>query len=366
MSDNLNNKLEYIKKKGYIQYISPEAIPFLTEKKIDNFILACEEEEQGILEVKSLPYHIVLEPTNACNLRCPLCPTGLELSDRKKGIAKLDEIKKFLYSIKDTCVHVYLQNWGEPTLHKNICEIVSYCHELGLWSHISTNFSLKYKDGFLRELMKSGLSFIHIDIDGTTQEVYSEYRKRGDLNLVLKNLEEICRIKKEESLTYPKIQISMLAMKQNENQHEEFLKFKKKYNVDNISIDKIQFNPNYDSKFIPENKEYIYSSYDGGKASTRSSTEFSKQKCHWPWSGFVINYDGNISACCIVDDPNSDFGNVYKNDLMKVWNNKNFISARAEFVDRKKITTNTICNICKNETHKKELKRLGSSFAIRK
>ena len=104
MSDNLNNKLEYIKKKGYIQYISPEAIPFLTEKKIDNFILACEEEEKGILEVKSLPYHIVLEPTNACNLRCPLCPTGLELSDRKKGIAKLDEIG-FV--------------WGKPTMHSN-------------------------------------------------------------------------------------------------------------------------------------------------------------------------------------------------------------------------------------------------------
>ena len=177
MSEKLSIKLEYIKKKGYIQHISPEAIPFLTEKKIDNFILACEEEEKGILEVKSLPYHIVLEPTNACNLRCPLCPTGLELSDRKKGIAKLNEIKNFLYSIKDTCVHVYLQNWGEPTLHKNICEIISYCNELGLWSHVSTNFSLKYKDGFLKKLMKSGLSFIHIDIDGTTQEVYSEYRK---------------------------------------------------------------------------------------------------------------------------------------------------------------------------------------------
>ena len=271
-----------------------------------------------------------------------------------------------MYSVKDSCIQIYLQNWGEPTLHKNICEIVSYCQELGLWSHISTNFSLNYKDGFLKKLIKSGLSYIHIDIDGTTQEVYSEYRKRGNLSLVLKNLEEVCKIKKENNLTYPKIQISMLAMKQNEHQHEEFLKFKKKYGVDFISIDKIQFNPNLNSKFIPKNKEFIYSSYDGGKATTKSSTTFSKKKCHWPWSGFVINYDGNISACCIVDDPNSDFENVFKDDLMNVWNNKYFISARAEFVDRKKIITNTICNICKNETHKKDLKRLGASFAIQK
>ena len=56
-----------------------------------------------------------------------------------------------------------------------------------------------------------------------------------------------------------------------------------------------------------------------------SISTFSKKKCHWPWSGFVINYDGNISACCIVDDPKSDFENVFKDDLMKVWNNKYFI-----------------------------------------
>ena len=80
----------------------------------------------------------------------------------------------------------------------------------------------------------------------------------------------------------------------------------------------------------------------------------------------MVNYSGDISACCIVDDPNSDFGNVFKESIEKVWNNDYYISSRAEFVDREKILVNTICNICKNETHSKNLKRLGSSFAIKK
>ena len=186
-------KLEKIKKDGTIKHIREAALPFLDEKKLDNFILANKEKEDGTLRTKSLPYHIILEPTNVCNLRCPLCPTGLELSERKKGIANVKEVKKFLYSIKDHCIQIFLQNWGEPTLHKKICEITSYCNELGLYSHISTNLSLKYKDGFLEDLVRSGLSFLHVDVDGMDQAVYSKYRKRGNLDLVFKNLGEICR-----------------------------------------------------------------------------------------------------------------------------------------------------------------------------
>ena len=38
---------------------------------------------------------------------------------------------------------------------------------------------------------------------------------------------------------------------------------------------------------------------------------------------------------------------------LKVWRNK------------KEITKNTICNICKNQTHSKRLSRVGKTFAIK-
>ena len=61
--------------------------------------MACEEEKEGKLMLKSLPYNIVLEPTNVCNLKCPLCPTGLNLSERRKGMADIGKIKKFIDKI---------------------------------------------------------------------------------------------------------------------------------------------------------------------------------------------------------------------------------------------------------------------------
>ena len=366
MKKNFEIKLKRIKEDGTIKQIRDAAIPFLSEKKIDNFILSCEEKQHGTLNVKSLPWLIILEPTNVCNLRCPLCPTGLELSERKRGIADINEVKKFLYSIKDHCIQLHLQAWGEPTLHKKLCEIISYCKELGIYTYMSTNFSLKYKEGFLEKLVTSGLSYLHIDLDGLTQEVYSMYRKRGDVNIVLNNLEQVCKIKEEKKLDYPKIELAMLAMKQNEHQHEEFLKLKERFKVDQLKIGNIQYNPNLITEYLPKNKKYIYKSYENGEADTNSSTVSEQKRCNWPWSGFVVNYSGDISACCIIDDPHSDFGNVFKDGVKKIWNNDYYVSARAEFVDRNQIKINTICNVCKNETHSKDLKRLGSSFAIKK
>ena len=60
------------------------------------------------------------------------------------------------------------------------------------------------------------------------------------------------------------------------------------------------------------------------------------------------------------------FGNFKKSSLDTIWNNDNYISARAEFGDQSKIKKQTICNICKNDTHNPLLKRNGTSFSILK
>jgi len=89
------------------------------------------------------------------------------------------------------------------------------------------------------------------------------------------------------------------------------------------------------------------------------------KQCNWPWSGIVINPDGGVNPCCIIDDPNSDFGNTNNNSIKEIWNNENYVSARSEFGNKKEITKNTICNICKNQTHSKRLSRVSKSFALK-
>ena len=46
--------------------------------------------------VLGYPVKILFEPTNACNLSCPLCPTGNGSLNRATGQMRLDEFKKII------------------------------------------------------------------------------------------------------------------------------------------------------------------------------------------------------------------------------------------------------------------------------
>ena len=275
---------------------------------------------------------------------------------RPKQKLKLENFKKLIDEIKDTALMVALQNWGEPTLVKDLPKMIRYATDAGIWTHMATNFSINYSDEWLQELIKSGIGRLKIDLDGTTQEVYEKYRVGGNLETLLKNTRRAIEIKKENKLKYPIIQARMIATKKNEHQINDFQKLSKELGVDEIEVGNIQLNPNtVADEWLPENKDYVYDTYMGETRNT---------PCHWPWSGLVINSDGGVTSCTIVDDPTSDFGNVFETSIMDVWNNEYYVSSRTTWTENAKRSKTTICNICKNDTHNKRLLRVGDTFSL--
>ena len=328
---------------------------FRTEQKFENFKLSKQEEYEKKLTLKSKPYQIVIEPTNVCNLHCPLCPTGIGAETRKQGVLPLERFKKLIDSIKDTVLQLSLQNWGESTIVPQLPEMIKYASDNGIYTLISSNFSIKYSDHFLESLIKSGLGRLQIDIDGTTQDVYEKYRIGGNLETVLSNTRKVMKIKKENNLEFPIIQSRMIIMKHNEHQIEDFKKLSKELDVDEIEMGNLQLDPDIGTDWLPENTKYVYETLVGSRRTS---------PCHWPWSGFTINWDGGMTPCCIVADDKSDFGNVFEENISEIWNNEYFVSARSVFSPDKKITKNTICAMCKNDTHNPNILRIGNTFAI--
>ena len=328
---------------------------FRTEKKYKNFILAKQEEKEQKTILKSKPYHIDIEPTNVCNLQCPLCSTGVNADTRKKSVLTFENFKNLIREIKETTLLFSLQNWGEPTLVMDLPKMIRHATNAGIFTRLSTNFSIDYTEEYFEEFMKSGLGRLVIDVDGTTQEVYEKYRIKGNLDLVLNNTKRAIKFKKENNLKYPIIQLRMLVMSHNEHQIEDFKKLAKESEVDEMELGNIQLNPNTAKEWLPENKKYVYNTYIDQRVTT---------PCHWPWSGLVINSDGGVSSCAIVDDSNADFGNVFENKLMDIWNNEYYQSARTTWSKGVKRTKTTICNICKNDTHNSNLLRVGNTFSL--
>ena len=89
-SNDFENLLKIVRENDFLKYINKLAISTLNLKKIKNFLIACIEEKNFNTRLESMPYKLIVDPTNACNLGCPLCPTGLGASTRKKGILKFE------------------------------------------------------------------------------------------------------------------------------------------------------------------------------------------------------------------------------------------------------------------------------------
>ena len=66
-----------------------------------------------------------------------------------------------------------------------------------------------------------------------------------------------------------------------------------------------------------------------------------------------------------VKEENMKKAEQKRKELLEIWNSKEYISARSEFSDKSEIHKNTICNVCKNQTHSKRLSRVSKSFAIK-
>src|SRR5512134_1782587 len=67
--------------------------------------------------VRAYPYEIVIDTSNICQLRCPLCSTGSGRSQRQKGYMSFDVYTRIIDELAPFAMHVYLHNWGEPLLH---------------------------------------------------------------------------------------------------------------------------------------------------------------------------------------------------------------------------------------------------------
>jgi len=87
--------------------------------------------------------------------------------------------------------------------------------------------------------------------------------------------------------------------------------------------------------------------------------------CAIPWMHLNFEPNGKVVPCCLTSTHNYFAGDLTTQSIEEIWNSEKYISSRSEFTDQKEITVNTICNVCKNETHSKRLNRVEGSFAIK-
>lgn len=269
---------------------------------------------------RGLPISISIEPTTSCNLRCPECPSGLRSFTRPTGMLQENLFKKTIDELSDTLLYLIFYFQGEPYLHPKFLDLVKYASKKHIYTATSTNAHY-LTDENAKKTVESGLDRMIISIDGTTQEVYEQYRVGGNLDKVIEGTKKIVHWKKELKSKTPHIIFQFLVVKPNEHQLEDVKIMANELGVDEVAFKTAQI---YDYKngsdLIPTIDKYArYKQVGNGKYQIKNKL---LDHCWKMWHSCVITWDGLVVPCCFDKDAEYQLGNLKKNTFKEVWQDK--------------------------------------------
>ena len=126
-------------------------------------------EQKSVAESYGIPLAVLLELTHRCPLQCGYCSNPIEM-ERAGNELSTDEWKKVLAELAEIGVLQVHFSGGEPTVRKDLAELIQHATDLGLYSNLITSAVLLTRDK-LEVLADAGLCHIQISFQGNEPEL---------------------------------------------------------------------------------------------------------------------------------------------------------------------------------------------------
>jgi radical SAM protein with 4Fe4S-binding SPASM domain len=282
-----------------------------------------------------MPISISFEPTTSCNLRCPECPSGLRAFSRPTGMLERDFFRETIDQLSKDLMYLVFYFQGEPYLNPEFLNMVQYAASKKIYTATSTNAHY-LTDANAKKTVESGLDRLIISIDGTTQEVYQQYRVGGRLSKVLEGASNIVKWKKELKSKTPFIIFQFLVVRHNQHQVEEVQRIAKEIGVDEVRLKTAQV---YDYENDPNQLIPTISKYSRYKIGADGKMKFkgnNQNHCWRLWHDPVITWDGAVVPCCFDKDAQHRLGNLKDKSFKEVWSNKEYHEFRSKVLEGRK------------------------------
>lgn len=281
------------------------------------------------------PVSISFEPTTSCNLRCPECPSGLRAFTRPTGMLENSFFQKTIDEIHKELLYLIFYFQGEPYLNPDFLDMVKYASSKNIYTATSTNAHY-LTDEVAKKTVESGLDRLIISIDGTTQDVYQQYRVGGNIEKVLEGARNIMKWKKELKSKTPFVFFQFLVVKPNEHQVEDIKRLAREVGVDEVRFKTAQVyeyetDPN---QLIPTIDKY--SRYKKNADGSYTAKNKLANRCWKLQHANVITWDGLVVPCCFDKDATHQLGNLQTQSFKEIWQNDNYKQFRSELKKSRK------------------------------
>ena len=288
-----------------------------------------------------IPPVLTIEPTNLCNLHCPLCTTGAGEMERVTGKMTLETFKELIDKIGDDIFFLLVYHQGEPYLNKHFFDFVKKAKDKNIYVTTSTNGHY-FSEENIQKTFACGLDSMIVSIDGATQDSYEKYRVGGRLDKVIEGTKNLIHAKKQRKIRTPNVALQFLVMKHNESEIREIKKLANEIGVDRLLIKNIEVRSKAEAEeWLPREEDFRRYNYNGSDLKVKNAD---KKYCARPWTSTLVNWDGTIVPCCFDKNGKYPMGSIHAASKMEsIWQGENITKFRTQLLkDRRSI------DICKN------------------
>ena len=254
--------------------------------------------------MRDFPLNIAIEPTNFCNFNCVMC--AHDKLTRKKGVMDIRLYKKIIDEIAEVNPdsRIYLDFCGEPLLTQyKLFYMITYAKQRGINNiNFNTNAALLNEE-IAEMLLDSGVSYVSLDCDGFSKEVYEKIRRGGKRDVFFKNVEYFLNRRKEKNLTKPIIDVKIIEMPENQSEVEQVMKY-------------------WQSKGAWTAKRRQHSWGGSNEHATLKPKDF-RIVCGKSLGVCGITWDGKICNCTSDTDGKVVWGDVNTESIQDIWRRRN-------------------------------------------
>jgi radical SAM protein with 4Fe4S-binding SPASM domain len=319
----------------YVHDTVPQIWPDLPEQKHRNFWVHLNRKKFRFPDDKralAYPFMLQIEPTNACNLGCPLCPVGRNELGRKTEHMPLSTFQGVVDDMADYLQFLLLWDWGEPFMHPQLPDMVAYAAARDIRTMTSTNAHFLEDEDYLRRLFKAGLSTLIVAVDSLHDESYQTYRQHGSLSRAIRGMEKAVAVKRELGAK-TLINLRMVVMKHNQHEVETMRNLARRLGVDWFNVKTL--NPScgsmdMDTTLVPDHPLYQRFAYDETGHRIRQEVP-----CLRPLEMANIFSNGDVVPCCYDFDATMKVGNVKERPFTEIWNSDDMRSIRRRILSER-------------------------------
>jgi MoaA/NifB/PqqE/SkfB family radical SAM enzyme len=299
---------------------------YSTPKKMLNALRTEVAYRRRVVDVRSAPYILLLEPLYYCNLECPLCDRQVFANARENDAGKLNLglYDRLLDEIGDYLFQCQIFGQGEPTMNWRLTrEILARTHRRRIYTLLSTNCTLITPE-MAEEMVGCGLDYLVCAVDGLAQESYEMYRVGGRVEDALAGMQYVVEAKRRLNSRI-EIEWQFLVHAGNVREIPEARRLAAELGVflRLAPLRGMEWDKGLEDYWLPRSREWKSQRYAAGEP----MYDF---PCYFLWRSLVLNSNGKAARCLFYQNA-AQYADLKDMSALSAYNHPSVQQARRLF-----------------------------------